>query len=66
MTSKFIKDNEVVLSYFLVTICDVQFLSTVLYSSGKVMKMDIIFTFLTNIDLRLLDCGMHIVKLVHY
>jgi hypothetical protein len=66
MTSKFIKDNEVVLSYFLVTICDVQFLSTVLYYSGKVMKMDIIFTFLTNIDLRLLDCGMHIVKLVHY
>ena len=66
MTSKLIKDNEVVLWYFLFTISDVQFLSTVVYSSGKVMKMDIMFMFITNIDLRLFDCGVYIVKLVHY
>jgi len=52
--------------YFLVTINDVQFLSTVRYSSSKAMKMDIISTFLTNIELRLLDCGVYIGKLVHY
>ena len=66
MTSKFIKDNDVVLWYFLFTISDVPFLSTVVYSSSKTMKMDIISTFLTNIDLRLLDCGVYIGKLVHY